>query len=54
MNAILEQAAAKLEANGWEITWNEGRDSFGAIIQSRSNGEIAVSVINGNLFIEPM
>lgn len=52
MNAILVQAAADFEGEGWKITWNEEEENFRAVNRSLSNGEIVVSVINDKLLIE--
>ncbi len=55
MNTSLEQKAAVLEANGWQISCDkEKRDSFKAVHRSLSNGEIVVSVVNGKVVTEPM
>ena len=54
MNAILVQAAANLEAKGWNVTWDEKAAFFKAVHGSFSNGEIVVSVIDDKLFVEPM
>jgi hypothetical protein len=52
MNAILVQAAANLEAKGWEITWNEEQGNFKAVNRFLTGPVLVVSVFEDNLLIE--
>jgi hypothetical protein len=48
--ANLVQAAAVLEAEGWEITWNEEEGNFKAVNRFLTGPVLVVSVFKDKLF----